>query len=1148
MSVLLQPPAARELIILLGKVSGVKALIHVDGGASGNFISSKLAHAAGLRLTPSSLSVMLANGRTQPCDADCWADVCIGTYCQRLRFHVTALSKQFQVVLGKPWLAQHNPAVDWSTNTLCFRHAGTEHVLQPKPEPSLSADSRQLTALQVKRLMRKKDTVAYLCVLQQECPADAPAVPPAMATVLQDYADVFAPLPDGLPPSRAVEHAITLKPDIAVPVRPYYRMSMPEQLELKRQLQELQQKGWIEPAVSSFGAGVLLVKKKDGTMRLCVDYRALNKATVKDVFPLPRVDDVFDQMKNAKFFSKLDMQQGYHQMRVKPDDVHKTAFRTRFGNWSWLVMPFGLCNAPASWQRLMQVTLEGLERFCAVYLDDIAIWSATADEHVQHVTAVLQRLRKHRLFAKMKKCVFMQPSMEYLGHVISVEGISMDPSKVKAILQWPAPSDVSQLRSFLGLAGYYRRFCRGFSGLAAPLTALQGKGVSWRWEEAERAAFEAIKHAIASAPVLKPFDPDLPTEVTVDASEYAVGAVMHQGKHPHMHPVAFESRKMTPAERRYPVHEQEALALVHALKIWRHYLMGRSFKVKTDNWALKYLKTQPTLSSRQARWLYLLEEFDFELEHIPGRTNVVADALSRRPDLRLNMMLCTQQVAVHVASLMNDVLEIRQQDAAYMELYEKAQRGSAPASVILGEDDLLYWRPSGTPHNRLYVPEGLRETLLSEAHDPPTMGHLGMDKTLERLSRRFFWPKLEQSVRAYVRSCPACQRNKASNQRPAGLLQPLPIPDRRWESVSMDFVMPLPKTQSGHEGMVVFVDRLSKRIHISPCSLNITAPETAQLFFDTVFKHHGLPKEIVSDRDSKFTSNFWRALWKLTGTQLKMSSPYHPQTDGQTERANRVIEDMLRAYVSFNLDDWDKHLTAVEFAYNNSQQASTRQTPFMLDTGQHPHTPLDMVDVSTSAAAPAAEEMMEQMNQRLRQAMGCLIKAQERQKKNADASRREEQFVVGDLVYVARDTLVDPENPERSKAKKLQPKHYGPYPISKVISDVSYEVKLPAGSRRYPVFHVSMLRRHHQGERTEPQESPTPVPAPAESPQEDWYEVEAVLDKRLVTQGTRTETQYLIKWKGYPDSDNSWEPAKNVARLDKVKEYNQRISSRVNQD
>lgn len=1003
----------------------------------------------------------------------------------------------------------------------------------------------ELSALQVKRLFRKPGTQAYLCVLQSASSEPPPAAPPAIAALLAEFADVFEPLPPGLPPKRSVEHAIELQPGATVPVRPYYRMSVPEQLELKRQLLELEEKGWITPAVSSFGAGVLLVKKKDGTMRLCVDYRALNKATVKDVFPLPRIDDVFDQMRNARYFSKLDMQQGYHQMRVKPADVHKTAFRTRFGNWSWLVMPFGLCNAPASWQRLMQVTLEGLETFCAVYLDDIAIWSATAEQHVDHVRTVLQRLRQRKIFAKMKKCVFMQPSMDYLGHVISGDGVAMDPSKVRSIQDWPAPADSRQLRSFLGLAGYYRRFCKGFSALAAPLTLLLGKAIPWRWERAERSAFDAVKRAIASAPVLKPFDPDLPTEVTVDASEFAVGAVLHQGKHPHMHPVAFESRKMTPAEQRYPVHEQEALALVHALKIWRHYLMGRPFKVKTDNWALKYLKTQSTLSSRQARWLYLLEEFDFELEHIPGRTNVVADALSRRPDLRMCAMLCTQQVAVYAAALLQDVLEHRQQDAAYQELHEKAQSRSAPESVIIGADDLLYWRPPDADHSRLYVPEGLRERILFEAHDPPVMGHLGMDKTLERVSRRFYWPRLEQSVREYVKSCEACQRNKASNQPPAGLLQPLPIPSRRWESVSMDFVMPLPTTKAGHDGMFVVVDRLSKRIHISPCSVNITAPETARLFFDSIFRHHGLPKEIVSDRDSKFTSNFWQALWKLTATKLNLSSPYHPQTDGQTERANRVIEDMLRAYVSFNLDDWDEHLTAVEFAYNNSQQASTRQTPFMLDTGQHPHTPLDLVDVDTSASVPAAEDMIQRMQQRLQQATECLEQAQNRQKKHADTQRRHEEFSVGDLVYVSSSYLTDPENPERKHAKKLQPKHYGPYPISKVISEVSYEVALPPGTRRHPVFHVSMLRRHHAGDRASEQAPAPDLPVPIRQAGEDWWIVEEVLDKRVVQQGDTSVTQYLIKWQGYPDSESSWEPAKNVYRLDKVKEYNAKQSAKT---
>jgi hypothetical protein len=411
-------------------------------------------------------------------------------------------------------------------------------------------------------------------------------------------------------------------------------MSPAELTELNKQLADLLDKGYVRPSVSPFGAPVLFAKKKDGTLRLCIDYRSLNKATIKNKYPLPRIDDLLDQLHGATYFSKIDLQAGYHQIRVKQGDISKTAFRTKYGHFEWTVMPFGLTNAPATFQTLMNSVLRPyLDKFVIVYLDDVLIYSRTLQEHLQHLRMVLTLLRKHKLYAKLSKCDFCQPQLPFLGHIITSNGIMMDPAKLDAVRQWPTPVTVTQLQSFLGLANYYRRFVKGFSLIAAPLTALcSPKLKDLPWAEEHQRAFQDLKQALVTAPVIHPPDLQQPFTVTTDASGFAVGAVLSQGEHPDLRTIAYESRKMSSAERNYPVHDKEMLAVMYALKKWRHYLKGSHVTIITDHKSLEYFATQPNLSERQARWMGQLAEFDYTIVHRPGKTNVVADALSRRPD------------------------------------------------------------------------------------------------------------------------------------------------------------------------------------------------------------------------------------------------------------------------------------------------------------------------------------------------------------------------------------------------------------------------------------------------------------------------------------------------------------------------------------
>ncbi|KAL4340738.1 hypothetical protein GQ457_08G035780 [Hibiscus cannabinus] len=423
----------------------------------------------------------------------------------------------------------------------------------------------------------------------------------------------------GLPPKREVEFGIDIQPGTnPVSITPYRRAPI-ELKELKKQLEELQNKGFIRPSTSPWCAPVLFVKKKDGSMRLCTDYRQLNRVTIKNKYPLPRIEDLFDQLRDASVFSKIDLRSGYYQMKVKDVDVPKTSFRTRYGHFEFLVMPFGLRNAPAAFMDLMnRVFKPYLDKFVVVFIDGILIYSRNKDDHAEHLRIVLQTLRECQLYAKFSKCEFWLSEVAFLGHVISAKGIMVDPKKVQTILDWRPPRNVSEVRSFLGLAGYYRRFVKGFSVIASPLTKLLRKDQPFEWSEDRHRSFDKLKQALTHAPVLIQPEPGKEFTVYSDASHSGLGCVLMQGDNV----IAYASRQLKPHELNYPTHDLELAAIVFALKIWRHYLYGEKCHMFIDHKSLKYLLTQKDLNLRQRRWMELLKDYDLVIDYHSGKANV----------------------------------------------------------------------------------------------------------------------------------------------------------------------------------------------------------------------------------------------------------------------------------------------------------------------------------------------------------------------------------------------------------------------------------------------------------------------------------------------------------------------------------------------
>ncbi|KAJ3576874.1 hypothetical protein NP233_g105 [Leucocoprinus birnbaumii] len=1078
---------------------------------------------------------------------------------------------KFDMILGLDWLRANKIVVDMDLGSVTAKDSGFD-LLHPSPPPQprplpcpLSPRRRKVLDFAAAREAMSV-VLAELSVALETDAERRMELEAADAQLKAEYADLFpATLPHVNTLPDDVHHRIVVTAAEKICVTREYSCPRKWQDSWRKLIDEHISAGRIRPSSSPYAAPSLISKADPSALpQWVIDYRRLNLYTVPN--------------------------------RMHPDDIKYTACRTPFGLYEWTVMPMGLRNSPSTQQRRVTAALQHLiGKICYVYLDDIIIWSNSLEEHFRNVRKVLDALRAANLLCSIKKSTLFCDEVIFLGHRISRRGIEADPSKVSRILSWPTPRSASDVRRFLGLVKFIAHFLpdlASFTNVLYPLTTKSCDKLFPPWEPRHADAFQNIKRLVTSSRCLTSIDHDSPGDnrifITCDASLKGTGAVLSWGPSwKDSRPVAFDSQIYHGPERHYPTHEQELLAIIWALKKWCSDLIGMHFEIFTDHKTLLNFDAQKDLSRRQAHWMEFLSQYDYKINYINGSLNVAADALSRLgpmdppssvvlaaasflsedppPDDSSRLALDSDDLALFcLPSVSSDLphfhflaasarLLLKQQwsgehsdnefragyesDPFAKKLISSIDRGSHHNLNLSRENGLLLVK------KRLYVPHfaNLRERLFFLAHDQ--LGHLGFDKSYANLRDSFFWPNMRSELeRAYIPGCEQCQRNKSTTHRRPGPLHPLPVPDSRFASVAIDFVSPLP-LNSGFNYLATITDCLGTDVKLVLCRDDMSAEDFAQLFLDHWYCNNGCPAEVVSDRDRLFTSRFWDTFTSLLNIKRLMSTSFHPETDGASERTNKTVVQCLHFFIERNQSGWVRALPRVRFNIMNSVNASTGLSGFQLKTGHAPRLlPLNVtlpVSLDT-AAGERSLALVNEVNSHCAEAQDNLLAAKITQAYYANEYRGDDpHFDVGDKVWLNtanrhREFIFGAdyglcEHPVETiqyvmkgsnRVAKFMPRYDGPFQVLKAHPETSsYTLKLPTHSRIHPTFHVSQLKRFVPNDNALFPDRVNEEPGPILTDEGNW---EHVVDKIVDKRKRRGRTEFLVRWKGFGVDHDEW--------------------------
>ncbi|KAF1334651.1 reverse transcriptase, partial [Globisporangium splendens] len=1063
------------------------------------------------------------------------------------------LDDKFDVILGMPWLKKYQPIIDWNQQSISYPAMKRKQANRPSARNALPVSEHDarvcdgpLSTMSEGEATRKSKGQTSEVHRSVQKSDDEGKVPPMETSDQGSSCEVISVMVTDEDGSHIHEMALEDPPKDASEVVTLPIMSQ------KRFMKELH-RGTLEHIC-------YIAPREDRSMPM-MDTEVFDEPTKKERFQaqgweslkdslfyglLKEYEDVFPEDVPCRLPTDKGVR---HEIDLKPgtkccvtrqwplpreqakaiDEFFEAcckAGQVRESNSPHCSPTFCVKKATGGW-RIVCVTqlLRPARDFAPSCFDDVFIHSRASDAasdvevHREHLRKLLDLMRKHKLYANTQKCMFGVDEIPVLGCFVGKNGVCPDPEKIKAINDWPVPTSQKDLRKFLGLATYLHKYSQNYAGIIRPFSPLLKKDVDWKWSDECQEAFVKVKRSLMEAPVLAIADHERPFYVVCDASDFAIGcALMHHDDADRERVICYQSRQLKPAEHNYPVHDKELLAMKYALTKFRAYLLGsKRFTVYTDHASLRTAVKSPHLSQRMARWLSFFAVYEFDVEYKPGRFNVIADVLSRHPDFeskandsKEDRVMAITRESTPTSSLLDDIKRAYATDSNTCRLVahlsdpsDKSLKALDPAQRARlhrceMRNDVLYYRIDDSGEPRAVVPNDsdLRNRVLFEYHDAPFRGHPGREKTYLALSRDFCWSHQYKWVRKYVRACEVCQCVKPAPVTNAPL-RSLPVPADCWKSVSMDFIFGLPADSSKKTGILVIVDRFSKMVHLSAVPASVTAKQTAQIFLDSVFRLHGMPTEIVSDRDPRFTAAFWQELFRLLGTQLKMSTADHPQTDGQTERVNRTLEDILRSY-AHSFTHWNECLPLAEFAINNSVHASTGHTPFYVNALRHPHLPSILGGMSppsvtsplsgggvreaaaseqaksaeishhheqvTAHAAIVDKDIATTVLQRqavIRFVRDSIVDAVDSQKEQADKSGRKNTNEFQRNPFVLLPTANLPNRVASSDSNKLLPRYIGPFKVLERIGD-AYTLELPPAMRLHPTFYVGRLKAYHR--------------------------------------------------------------------------------------